>query len=258
LSAQNQQIYSTYGHYSISKNLELNLPKTQILIEKKENRFSYYRKNSEGQELQKSIPGKKDPLQIELAPILPLNLPSKKTNDLMFLRLKESLFIEKNSTAYIELEFPIEIGVFLLNSDNTRDFFDCFTCEPMHSRFALYGTPENGSLCMYGKVAQLGDSEKPEPYVFAKIKATISNPLDEGASIGKLVFPIGHHEIYYLENTSDAHIDDIDAKIKKELAGKIIEIQHVDLAKKEKNWNLTLRLKPKWMKEVYIMDKGFD
>ena len=115
--------YSGFGQYDISDKLQLRLPKTQIIIEKKENGFSYYRKNSEDQELRKSVPGKKDALQIELAPVLPLNLPSKKTNDLMFLRLKESIFIEKNSTVDILLQFPIEIGVFVLNNDNTRDFF---------------------------------------------------------------------------------------------------------------------------------------
>ena len=250
--------YSGFGQYNISDKLQLILPKTHIIIEKKENRFSYYRKNSEDQELRKSVPGKKDALQIELAPVLPLNLPSKKTNDLMFLRLKESIFIEKNSTVDILLQFPIEIGVFVLNNDNTRDFFDCFTCEPMHSRFALYGTPENGNLCMYGKVAQLEESEKPEPYVFAKIKATISNQLKEGVSIGKLIFPVGHHEMYYLENTSDAHIDDVAATVKKESSGKIIEIRHVDLSKKGKKWNISLRLKPKSIKEAYIMSRGFD
>lgn len=253
-----QQNHSPYGQYTISKNLELHLPKTQILIEKKTNKFSYYRKNSEGQELRKSIPGKKDTLQLELAPILPLNLPSKKTNDLMFLRLKESLFIEKNSASSVLLEFPIEIGIFVLNNDNTRDFFDCFTCEPMHSRFALYGTPENGNLCMYGKVAQLEESEKPKPYVFAKIRATISNELNEGITVGKLVFPVGHHEMYYLQNSFEAHIDDIDAKIKNEPGGKIIEIHHVILTKKEKKWNLSLRLKPKSIKETFIMNRGFE
>ncbi len=258
MTITDQENYSPYGKYAISKNLELIMPKTQILIEKKTNKFSYYRKNSEGQELRKSIPVKKDNLQLELAPVLPLNLPSKKTNDLMFLRLKESLIIEKNSAVSILLEFPIEIGVFVLNDDNTKDFFDCFTCEPMHSRFALYGTPENGNLCMYGKVAQLEESEKPKPYVFAKIKATISNELSEGVTIGKLVFPVGHHEMYYLPKTFEAHMDDIDAIIKKEPAGKTIEIHHVELTKKEKNWNLALRLKAKSMKEVFNMNRGFD
>jgi len=92
----------------------------------------------------------------------------------------------------------------------------------------------------------------------AKIKATISNQLKEGVSIGKLIFPVGHHEMYYLENTADAHIDDIAAIVKKESSGKIIEIRHVDLSKKGKKWNISLRLKPKSIKEAYIMSRGFD
>ena len=64
--------------------------------------------------------------------------------------------------------------------------------------------------------------------------------------------------MYYLENTSDAHIDDIAATVKKESSGKIIEIRHVDLPKKDKKLNLSLRLKPKSIKEEYIMSRGFD
>ena len=59
MSKENQKQYSSYGEYSISDRLELHLPKTQIIIKKKENRFSYYRKNSEGQELTKSVPSKR-------------------------------------------------------------------------------------------------------------------------------------------------------------------------------------------------------
>jgi len=258
MSAENQNQYSSYGNYSISGRLELFLPKTHIIIEKKENKFSYYRKNSEDQELRKSFPVKKDKIRIELAPILPLNLPAKKTNDLMFLRLNESIFVEKNSTTSILVQFPIEIGVFVVNSDNTRDFFDCFTCEPMHSRFALYGTPENGKLCMYGKVSLLDDSENPESYIFAKMRATITNSLNKGVTIGKLVFPVTYHNIYYMDNTSDAHIDDIDAIIRKEPVGKIIEISHADYSKKENNWKLAPRTDIKAEKRKFTMDKGFD
>jgi len=258
MTADTREIYSNYGEYTISKKLELNLPKTKIIVEKKENKFSYFRRNSENQELKKSIPGKKEKLRIELAPILPLNLPSKKTNNLMFLRLKESIFVERDSTIDILIQFPIEIGVFVINSDNTKDFFDCFTCEPMHSRFALYGTPENGKLCMYGKVDSLEESEQPQPYVFAKMKATISNKLKEGISIGKLVFPVTHHSIYYPIDSSEAHIDDINATIKKEIKQKIIEIHHANLSKKDSKWRLSPRPDIKLEKEAYTMSRGFD
>ncbi|MDH3793533.1 MAG: DUF432 domain-containing protein [Nitrosopumilus sp.] len=258
MQTKNKIEYSNYGEYLVSDKLELFLPKTQIIIEKKENRFSYYRKNSENKELTKSISGKKDKIRIELAPILPLNLPAKKTKDLMFLRLAESVFVEKDSMADILVEFPVEIGIFVVNSDNSKDFFDCFTCEPMHSRFALYGTPDKGKLCMYGKVKLLEESEKPEPYVFAKMKVTITNKLNEGQSVGKLIFSLTHHNIYYLDNVADAHIDDISALIKKEEAIKIIEIKHVEYSKKDNNWKLAPRASIKSEKRKFSMDRGFD
>ena len=204
--------YSGFGQYDISDKLQLRLPKTEIDIEiKGNNRFSYYRKNSEDQEIRKTIPQSSGKIKIELCPVLPLNLPAKKTNDLIFLRLAESIFVEKNSKADILVQFPIEIGVFVVNSDGSKDFFDCFTCEPMHSRFALYGTPDNGKLCMYGKVSLLEESARPEPYIFAKMGITITNELSEGTFVGKVVFPVTHHNVYYLNDTSDAHIDDIEA-----------------------------------------------
>ena len=258
MESSNKESYSEYGEYSISTKERMNFPKTQIIVEKKETKFSYYRINSEGQEIRKSIPGKKEKLRIEIAPVLPLNLPAKKTHDLMFLRLKDSIFVEKNSTVEILVQFPIEIGVFVINNDNSKDFFDCFTCEPMHSRFALYGTPEKGTLCMYGKVDTLNTSEKPLPFVFAKMKAKISNKLKEGITIGKLVFPVTHHSIYYPENSSECHIDDISATIKKELNQKIIEIHHDELSKKGKTWKRSPKPDIKLEKEAYTMTRGFD
>ncbi len=258
MSLENQEAYSNYGEYSISNSLELFLPKTQIKIEKKENSFSYYRKNSEGQELRKLLPGKKEKMEIELVPMLPLNLPAKKTNDLIFLRLKESIFIEKNSKSGILLQFPIEIGIYVINTDNTKDLFDCFTCEPMHSRFALYGTPEEGRLCMYGKVGLLEETEKPDPYVFAKMKASITNELKQGVSVGKLVFPVVYHNIYYEDNSSNAHIDDIGVTIKKIIQSKIIEIKHLEFTKKDGNFKLSPKTKFKGEKSKFTMELGFD
>jgi len=251
--------YSGFGQYDISEKLELRLPKTEINIEiKEDNRFSYYRKNSENQEIRKSIPQSDENICIELCPILPLHLPAKKTNDLIFLRLDESIFVGKKSTASILVQFPIEIGVFIVNSDGSKDFFDCFTCEPMHSRFALYGTPDNGKLCMYGKVSLLEESTRPEPYIFAKMKITITNELNEGTSIGKIVFPVTHHNVYYLNDTSDAHIDDIEVFIKKESALKTMKIKHAEYSKKDSNWKLAPRAATKAEKIKFTMEWGFD
>ncbi len=251
--------FSNYGEYTIVEKLDLTFPKTKILIDRKsENQFSYYRKNSEGEITNKIIPRMGKDLLIEVAPLLPLNLPAKKTNDLIFLRLAQHVFVEKNSNIEFLIQFPIEIGVFVINQDDgSKDFLDCFTVEPMHSRFALYGIPENGFLCMYSKVSILERTES-DPYIFAIMKVSIKNELKEGVSLGKLVFPVTHHEIYYANESSEVHIDDIQVELKKEIKQKIALVSHVDYSKKTDNWKLAPRAEPKHEKKVFVMDRGFD
>ncbi|MGY5149962.1 MAG: DUF432 domain-containing protein [Candidatus Nitrosopumilus sp. bin_68KS] len=253
-----KDIFSGYGHYDIAEKLELRLPKTEIKIERKPNdRISYYRKNSENQEVRKSFPNSSKNVKIELCPVLPLHLPAKKTHDLIFLRLTESMFIEKNSDANFVMQFPIEIGVFLINSsDGSKELFDCFTCEPMHSRFALYGTPEKGNLCMYSKVKLLEEKDS-DPYVFAKMKVTLSNELDHGVFVKKLVFPINEHTIYYAENSSEVHIDDIKGVIKPAVNNKVIEISREDYSKKNNDLKLVAYSSSKENKS-FTMERGFD
>ena len=252
--------FSNFGEYIIDENLELKYPKTEIKIEKiSENQFSYYRKNSQNEITNKIIPRTGQELKIEIAPILPLNLPSKKTNDLMFLRLAKSIYVEKNSNIDILIQFPIEIGVYITNtSDNSKNFFDCFTCEPMHSRFALYGTPEIGNLCMYSKVGVLDKSEH-EPYIYALMKVSISNQLDKGVVIGKFVFPVTNHNIYYKNGDNVAHIDDIKAIVQKGYKDNVIEIEQIDYSKKNKDQLLIApNTSTSSNKGKFVMERGFD
>ncbi|MGY5151957.1 MAG: DUF432 domain-containing protein [Candidatus Nitrosopumilus sp. bin_6a] len=250
--------FAGFGQYDVAEKLELQLPQTQIKIERKsDSRFSYYRKNSENHEIRKSIPQTKDNIRIELCPILPIHLPSKKTHDLIFLRLEESIFVEKKSTANILIQFPMEIGVYVLNStDESKELFDCFTCEPIHSRFALYGTPENGKLCMYSKVKLL-EKDDSDPYVFAKMKVNITNELDNGVFIGKLVFPVTSHNFYYGDKSSEVHVDDITCTVKHDENTDVIKINHKAYSKTKKMLKLVSYSKNSDKKQ-YTMDKGFD
>ena len=253
------QKYSHYGEYTVVEKLELNLPKTEIVIERKnENQFSYYRKDSQGNITNKIIPRTGKDLKIELAPILPLNLPAKKTNDLMFLRLAKQIYIEKDSKTDILVQFPIEIGVYIKSSDNAHDFFDCFTCEPMHSRFALYGTPEFGNLCMYSKVGIVDKTEN-DPYIYAFMKISISNQLPKGVTIGKFVFPVTDHNVYYEDGTNEAHIDDIRASIRSDNIRDVIRIKHLEYSEKsKKNIKISPKTSTSTSQPAFVMERGFD
>lgn len=258
MKSEKQTKYSGFGTYTITDALELTLPKTEISItHESDNKFSYRRKNSENEITNKLVSASSNTLKIELAPILPLNLPAKKTNDLMFLRLQKQIYVGKKSKLDVLVQFPIEIGVFVVSDSGSFDFFDCFTCEPMHSRFALYGTPEKGNLCMYSKVSILNKHE-PQDYVYAIIKATIENTLDKGVQVGKFVFPVTYHDIYYKNGSSESHIDDIKVTIDENITGTIAKISHAALAKKDKDWKLAPRSTEKTEQLEFVMDRGFD
>ena len=126
----------------------------------------------------------------------------------------------------------------------------------MHSRFALYGTPEKGNLCMYSKVKLL-EEEDSDPYIFAKMIVTLSNELEHGVFVRKLVFPITEHTIYYAKDSSEVHIDDIKGIIKSVNNNEIIEINREEYTKKDKDWKLVSYSDSKDNKS-FSMEKGFD
>lgn len=257
MSDNGQSEFAYYGTYDISDNLDLYLPKTDIHFKKNtDGRLSYSRKDSANQKIRKSIPQSTNESKIELCPVLPLHLPAEKTNDHIFLRLDESIFVDKKSTVNVLVQFPMEIGIFKMNStDGSKQLFDCFTCEPMHSRFALYGTPEVGLLCMYSKV-KIVDKDGATPYVFTKMRINITNELEHGVFVGKLVFPITNHTIYYLDKSSEAHIDDITCIIKEDTNKEVIEIKKQEFSNKDKDWKIVSYSNKD--DASFVMDKGFD
>ncbi len=108
---------------------------------------------------------------------------------------------------------------------------------------------------MYSKVKLLEKNDE-EPYVFARMKVTVTNNLDDGKLIGKLVFPISNFNFYYQEGSSKVHVDDIKASLKQESHVSILKIERLDFTKKDKNLKLVSYLNSK--DHSYIMDKGFD
>ena len=102
-----ESTFSNYGVYEITENLELSLPNTAIKIEQVgENAFSYFRKDSEGQIIEKMIPTKSNDIKIELAPIRPLNHPARRTG-YVFLKFDKEIHLSENSAASIFVHCPI-------------------------------------------------------------------------------------------------------------------------------------------------------
>lgn len=216
-----ENAFSNYGLYDIDESLELNLPNIEIRIRKiSKNVFSYSRKNADNDLIEKIIPVGSSKLQIELCPIRPLNFPAKRTTH-VYLDLDTPIFLSEQSSANFFLLCPIEMGVFFVH-DGHKDSLDCFTCDPVNSRFCLYGSPESGTLCKYTKTKIVESYDDSSPFVNAVLKVNLQNELSKGLSIDKIVFSISDNSIYYQD--SKAIIDSLRAVLKKKLTLEIIEV----------------------------------
>ena len=214
--------FSNYGAYKITENLELSLPNTVIKIERVgENAFSYFRKDTEGEITEKMIPAKSNEIKIEMAPIRPLNHPARRTG-YMFLKFDKEIYLSQNSAASIFVHCPIEIGIFLINGSD-RESLDWITCNPLNSRFGLYGSPDTGTLCKYAVVSLATDYSDSIPYVEGVMKIVIENTLSSGQTVSKIIFPITDNLLYY--DDSKTIIDGIKIKLKKRAVVSVADVK---------------------------------
>lgn len=211
--------YANFGTYQLSDELTLTLPNnTMVFSHLSCDKFSYSRQNTQDEITKKIICTKSKTSRIELVPVLPIHIPSYKT-DFFFLRFAEPLFIAENSTLVTSIPFPIEVGVFLIGQTHT-DALDFFSCDPLNSRFALYGTPENGKLCKYVTVS-LDDKSVIMQHVHAQLRVEITNELEDAVSVGKIVFPVTDHDLYF--DGGKVMMDGLKATIKNRIGLHVIE-----------------------------------
>ncbi len=234
--SDSESVYSNYGVYEVNENLQLSLPNTEIKIDKiGENAFSYFRKDSEDKIIEKMIPVKSDEIKLELAPIRPLNHPARRTGH-VFLKFDREIYLSKNSAASIFVHCPIEIGIFLLHGSN-RESLDWVTCNPLNSRFGLYGSPDTGTLCKYAQVSLATDYNDSLPYVEGVMKIIIENTLSSGQTISKVIFPITDNSLYYED--SKTIIDGIKVTMKKRAVVNIVDVKTTSV---ETDWTAS----PTW------------
>ena len=230
MSENMENTFSNYGVYDVDDALELTLPDTEIKIERVgDNAFSYFRKNSDGEIIEKMIPVKSEKIKIELAPIRPLNHPARRTN-YVFLKFDKEIYLSSNSAASIFVHCPIEIGIFLINGSD-RESLDWITCDSLNSRFGLYGSPDTGTLCKYAEVTLATDMTDSIPYVEGVMKIILENNLDSGQTVSKVIFPITDNSLYYEDSKSI--IDGIKVTLKKRAVVSIADVKTDPL---ETNW----------------------
>ena len=225
-----ESTFSNYGVYEINENLELFLPNTVIKIDRiGEKAFSYLKKDSEGNITEKMIPAKSNKIKVEIAPIRPLNHPARRTN-YVFLKFDKDIYLGHNSAASIFVHCPIEIGVFLIQNSH-RESLDWITCNPINSRFGLYGAPDTGTLCKYAEVTFATDLSDSIPYIEGVMKIIIENNLNSGQTVDKVIFPITANSLYY--EGSKTILDGIKVTLKKRAVVSIADVQKDPLST---NW----------------------
>ena len=231
-----EETFSNYGIYDLESDLELLLPNTIIKFHRiSDNAFSYFRKNSQGKIIEKIIPVRSNDLKIELAPIRPLNYPARRTSH-MLLEFDKEIYLSENSAASIFVHCPIEIGIFLVH-DSNHDSLDWITCNPLNSRFGLYGSPDTGKLCKYAKVSLATNYDDSDSYLEGVMQIVIENTLSFGQSISKVVFQITDNSVYY--QGSKTIIDGIKITMKKRAAVNIADVKTTSL---ETDWSMS----PTW------------
>ncbi len=230
MSDNSESIFSNYGVYDVNETLDLSLPNTEIRIERVgKNAFSYFRKNSDGKITEKMIPLKSDKIKIELAPIRPLNHPARRTN-YVFLKFDKEIYLSSNSAASIFIHCPIEIGIFLTH-DSDKESLDWVTCNPLNSRFGLYGSPDTGTLCKYTEVTLATDLTDSIPYVEGVMKIILENNLSSGQTVSKVIFSITDNSLYYED--SKTIIDGLRVTLRKRA---VVSIADVKAESVDTNW----------------------
>lgn len=190
--------FSNYGKYVIEDELNLELPYTSISFKKEsEKKFAYDRIDSQDSKCSKIITTKSDAPEILLVPITPNHQPSNEANHIL-LKFDREIMLEHDSTARFNLNCPIEIGIYLL--DGKKSFLlDSCTCEPMHSRFAIYGDQEEGILCKYMEISTREVQDHARPFVYAKMSLEIVNQLKSQTAINKIIIPVQNLRLFYNE-----------------------------------------------------------
>jgi hypothetical protein len=249
----NENDFSNFGRYLSKDKLVLNLPNNTLTFSRLgKNKFSYTRQSNQNEYIKKIIQAESENFNIELAPVLPIHVPSYKT-DFFFIRFVDPLYISQHTTSEFLISFPIEVGVFVIEQ-NRPGGIDYFSCDPINARFALYGPPENGKLCKYTIISLEEKQPVNQPFIHAQLKIELENHLEEGTTVRKLVFPVTDHDLYF--HDTNVMMDGLRATIKSRVGVQVIDMVQKPISQLEE-WQLASR-DTKKTDYKFSMEQGFD
>jgi uncharacterized protein len=190
-----------YGHYDSPFSVEKN--GISIYVEKDENLWIYKRTLGTDQ-VEKGILG--DLKHIIINPVVPFNTPKEITPNLL-VEFEKSLLVAGETIKKIFLTFPIEIGVFISEKENSNlHLLDVFTLKIQ--KFTLYGSVSNGIICKHWKSEIYSISPSPNSLQEGIMELILRNTTSDWVSISKAVFSAYGMRLYYDADVfMKAHMD---------------------------------------------------
>lgn len=163
-----------------------------IFVEKIENSW-VYKRTLGTEEVEKIILG--GGKNIIINPVEPLNTPKEITPNLL-IEFDKTLLLGAEEKKQIFLTFPIEIGVFISDSENKNlQLLDVLTL--VRQKFTLYGEVSNGVVCKHWKSKIYSVSPLLNPLQEGVLELTLHNTSSDWASISKAVFSAYGMKLYY-------------------------------------------------------------
>jgi uncharacterized protein len=190
-----------YGNYDLPFSVENR--GISVSMEKSEKLWIYKRTSGENK-VEKQIIG--DGKYIIINPVEPLNTPKEITPNLM-IEFEKSLLLAGGIIKTIFLTFPIEVGVFISDKENTNIFLlDVFT--QARQKFTHYGSVSNGIICKHWKSDIYSTSPSSDPLQEGILELTLRNTTSEWVSISKAIFNAYGMKLYFEDNVfMKAHMD---------------------------------------------------
>ena len=171
-----------------TKDYQLELGDNKIIINSSVSTLTYKRYSGSELASEAMIVSDEDPVVIGVFPAPPLFTPKNVAKN-VYLKFKSPIIVDQGSEAVIYAKMPMEIGVYRQAKDE-EILLDAFSLG--RQQYALYGTPENGSICRYAETEASTDKDKVavEEYTEASVRIRISNITDNVVKVSKVIIPM--------------------------------------------------------------------
>jgi hypothetical protein len=135
-----------------------------------------------------------DKAKIIVCPVEPVNIPNPDISEHLLIELTNPVVIASGVNDSFYVNFPIEIGVFLVDKKDVERI-DIFT--KTKPKYTLYGPPEKGIVCKWWKSDLHHEEPQVDPLFEGAMKVEIKNNYYEWMELHKVVFGACDMNIFY-------------------------------------------------------------